>query len=230
MSPASTWSTRCRSPASARRSATSARAGSRRGSARGSSSTPGSSCAAASRPGGRAPSRSATRSPTTPTDSRRSMTWRERSSATESDAEQLAGLVDDRERFARVAGELRARLGDDFARWAALGIELARATRPGRTAVRAYCALPPARVARLGFLALGRWVGAAVEVACASRQLAEVFVDTTASLLETVETDALVSWAAAGLTLHRDPDLRRSVLAHAFFAAGPRALRLLAPA
>src|SRR5262245_44778580 len=151
------------------------------------------------------------------------MTSRGRSSEFEAHVEELAGLADDRERFARDVDELRARLGDGFARWAALGSELARATRPGRTAARVYCSLPSTRVVRLGLRALARWVGAAVELAGASRQLAEVFVDTTAPLLGVVDAEALVAWADAGLVLHRDPDLRRSVLAHAFLASGPRA-------
>jgi hypothetical protein len=158
------------------------------------------------------------------------MTWRARSSATEPAAEQLARLVDDHERFTRTVAEVRACLGGEFGRWVALGLTLGEATRPGRTAVRAYCAIAPARVARLGLDALARWVGAAVALAHDSRQLAETFADTTAPLLGALDADALAAWADAGRGLHRDADLRRSVLAHAFFASAPRALPFLAPA
>ncbi len=146
------------------------------------------------------------------------------------DTERLAELVDDRERFARTLGELRARLGAEFPRWLALGRALATATHPGRVAVRTYCALAPARVARVGMGGLAPWVAAAVRVGSVSRQLAETFVDTTAPFLGAIDGDTLGAWADAGTALHADSDLRRSVLAHAFFAAAPRALPLLAAA
>ena len=121
------------------------------------------------------------------------------------------------ERFYRhAAAAWEAFGGDGFARWVALGEELAPVAREG---AMAYFALPPARLG--GLAAATAWCRLGREVARTSRRLAVAFFERTAP----ADGSARLSrWVEAGLALHAAPGWRGAFAAQAYFEAAATAL------
>ena len=102
---------------------------------------------------------------------------------------------------------------DGFARWVALGEEIAAACREGALA---WFGLAPVRLVPLA--AAADWCALGLRVARTSRRLAAAYFERTVELVGGLER--LAAWVDAGLTLHDSPGWRSAVLAQAYFDSG----------
>jgi hypothetical protein len=153
------------------------------------------------------------------------MTSRGRSSA-DALAARLAAvsrLVADQ--LATVLPAARATLGADAERWLALAVDLAERTTPSAPLV--YLRIDPARIRRVGFDTVARWVDAVRALGETSPGLAATYCEATAPLLGTADDATLAAAAAAAAALHADGGWRGERVAQAFLAALPGAVAIL---
>jgi hypothetical protein len=119
---------------------------------------------------------------------------------------------------------------DGFARWLALGEELARPDAAGPQGALTFFDVPPARLGPGGLETAAAWCALAGDVSRASRHLAVAFLTGSVGVLGREDAGArLRAWAAAGLWLHEAHGWRGAFLAQAFFGRGATALGLLPP-
>jgi nitric oxide reductase NorD protein len=121
--------------------------------------------------------------------------------------------------------------GDGFARWVALGEELAGREPACREGAIAYFKVPPKAFGAGALDTAAAWCSLARRVADTSRKLATVFLETTPVALKRAGALArLEAWVGVGLSLYRQRGWQGEFLAQAYFSSAPRALLTLPPA
>mgnify|MGYP000004324179 CR=1 FL=1 len=120
---------------------------------------------------------------------------------------------------------------EGFARWLALGEDLACADPPCRDGAMAYFAVTPTGFGRDGLDGATAWCGLGRELAQTSPKLAAIFFRTTATVLRLADGLArLRPWVEIGRGLYGQHGWQGEFLAQAFFAAAPQAVTILDPA
>lgn len=118
-----------------------------------------------------------------------------------------------------------------FARWVALGEELASHEPACREGAIAYFKVPPKAFGAAGLDSATAWCGLARRLAATSRKLATIFLETTPLVLRRAGgLDRLSEWVSVGLSLFKQRGWHGEFLAQAYFSSAPRALLTLPPA
>ncbi|MGD9763023.1 MAG: nitric oxide reductase activation protein NorD [Candidatus Binatia bacterium] len=135
------------------------------------------------------------------------------------------------QRFYRRAPAVWIAFGaDGFARWSALGEELATGVPPCREGAMTFFAVAPRAFGGGGLDTAGAWCALGREVARASPKLGAIFFRTTAGLLRRPGGfHRLRRWVDVGLALHAQRGWQGEFLAQAYFSAAPRAITILDP-
>src|ERR1700687_5341879 len=132
------------------------------------------------------------------------------------------------QQFYRQAAAVWQVLGpEDFERWLRLGDDLLTSEPSHRDAALAYFTVSPKAVAKAGVRGLTAWSATGKSVAATSRKLGAGFFEGTAAFVDQRSPDVLAEGAQHGVRLHGVAGWRGEFLAHAYFAAGGEALRVL---
>jgi hypothetical protein len=135
------------------------------------------------------------------------------------------------EYFKRAAAAWKAFGPAGFARWAALGEDLATVEPSCHDGALAYCATPPQGFGAGGVETAAAWCRLGRELREVSRRLAETFFETTAALVgQPGAIERLQCWAEVASELYRQHGWQGEVLAQAFLSAAPGAVVGLHPA
>ena len=135
------------------------------------------------------------------------------------------------QQYYRQAAAAWALLGrDGFERWLRLGADLAEREPICREGAAAFFALPPRQLGSTPAATAASWCAIARDIASRSVKLASTFMKTSGDALAAPQgIAALRRWAEVGCELSHRHGWHGEFLAQAYFAAAPRALRVLRP-
>jgi hypothetical protein len=135
------------------------------------------------------------------------------------------------QRYYRRAAAAWAAFGaEGFARWVALGEDLAGGETACRDGAMAYFGLAPAAFGRDPLATASAWCALGRDLAATSNKLAATFFRSTGSLLRRADgLERLRAWADIGRDLHGQQGWQGEFLAQAYFAAAPQPVVILDP-